>query len=68
MHQGINSKFVFKIALSSSSLEGDLQCYVPLQLIKVSFRFKFSCPQVATEYYNKCFMFNLPCTDIFLEN
>ena len=44
-----------------------LQCYLPLQLIKASFWFKFSCPQVASEDYNECFMFNLPCTDIFLK-
>ena len=64
MYQGINSKFVFKIALSSRGL-----AMLPTSsAIKASFRFKFSCPQVASEDYNECFMFNLPCTDIFLEN
>ena len=47
---------------------GVLHCYLPVQMIKASFRFRFSCPQVASENYNECFMFNLPCTDIFLEN
>ena len=36
---GINSKFVFKTTLSSSSI---LQCYLPVLLCKASFWFRFS--------------------------
>ena len=37
---GINSKFVFKITISSSSI---LQCYLPVLLCKASFWFRFAC-------------------------
>ena len=63
-YQGINSKVVFKITLSSSSqglamLPTSSADYGKL-LVQV-------CMLVASEDYNVCFMFNLPCTDIFLE-
>ena len=44
---------------------GVLHCYLPAPVIKASFPFRFSCPQVASDNYNECVMFNLPCTDIF---
>ena len=67
LYQGINSKFVFKITLSSSSI---LQCYLPVLLIRQALDSRLHAGAVALEDYNVCFIifFNLPCTDIFLEN
>ena len=64
---GINSKFFFKITLSWSSI---LQCYLPVCWLRQTSGSGLHAGAVASEEYNVCFiiLFNLPCTDIFLEN
>ena len=64
---GINSKFVFKITYLVA-----VSCNVTYQFcwLRQAFGSGLHAGAVASEEYNVCFiiLFNLPCTDIFLEN